>query len=166
MKTIGSHPGAISFRFLVMVILFLIFLVSFFRYVDSNTRQLEHSSIQQTRRVIDSSLVVAFSSLAVKGELNRLNELVGANPFGIMQDFNLVFPDYQGEIEKGVLANKEQRGWFYSVEDKVVLYQSDYEENNQRFAVTLVYEDVNQTGKFEVLSDKFKHLYLKRLPSL
>lgn len=162
-KTIGSHPGAISFRFSLMVILILIFISFFFIHIRDAERDIERVSIEQTKRVIDSSLVVVFSSLAIKGELNQLNRLVGANPFELMRDFSLTPTGYKGIVETASLIGEES-GWYYVKGSQQITYKPRYDENRRTFKLMLDFDDLNQSGIYEVGEDNFRHLYLKQLP--
>ena len=154
MKTIGSHPGAISFRLSVMIILILILVVVFFRYLDSTQRELERVSIQQTKKIIDSALVVVFASYAVKGRLAEIGELEGGNPFIYMAEYQLVPPAYRGETDAQVGAELEP-GWYYLKQSGRVLYKSHYLETDSYFSIRLKYDDLNHSGRFEADMDKF-----------
>jgi hypothetical protein len=81
MNTIGSHPGAIVFRLGIMIILIAIMMAVFFSYLDDTERELERVSVLQTKKIIDSSLVVVFATYAVNNRLGELNDLDGGNPF-------------------------------------------------------------------------------------
>ena len=75
MNTLGSHPGAIVFRLSIMIILIAILTSVFFSYLEDTEKELERSSIMQTKRVIDSSLAVVFASYAVGGRLYELHRI-------------------------------------------------------------------------------------------
>jgi hypothetical protein len=154
MKTIGSHPGAILFRLSIMVILIAILMQTFLSYVRDAERAIEISSIQQTRRVIDSSLVVVFSSYAVTGRMDRLHELDEANPFIFLEDFEIQFENYRGELEHDLRPDLEA-GWYYLTRRKLVGYKAYYLESDSYFQVQLLYEDRNQSGSFDYGIDRF-----------
>ena len=61
MRYIGSHPGAYSFRFLMIVILVTTLIVFFFDYTGDLAVTTEEASIQQTINIINSSLAVVFA---------------------------------------------------------------------------------------------------------
>jgi len=164
-KTLGSHPGAINFRFSVMVILILIFIVYFFFYFEDAKKEIERASILQTKKIIDSSLAVVFATYAVKGKLDDLQELDGANPFVFMAKYKLVPPAYQGEIDSepsSVLAP----GWYYLARSRSVVYKSRYIDTDSYFAIVLKYQDLNQSGRFEAAADKYQSLQFVRISRL
>ena len=157
MNSIGSRPGAITFRLCMMIVLILILVVVFFSYLDETQKNVERSSIQQTKRIIDSSLAVVFATYAVKGRLNDLNEIDGGNPFVFLSEYQMVPPAYQGEIE-GDISSDTPPGWYYLKQRKRVVYRSRFLERDYYFAVAVDYEDNNRSGKFESESDKFNNL--------
>ena len=162
MNTIGSHPGAILFRLSIMIILIAIMMVVFFRYLDETEKVLELSSIQQTKRIIDSSLAVVFATYATGGRLNELNDIDGGNPFIFLREFEIRPPGYRGQIEEGPVDNLES-GWYYLKKDKRVVYKSRYTDKVNYFVVKLNYDDVNQSGSFEQGVDNFKNLLFVEL---
>jgi len=156
MKTLGSHPGAILFRMSVMVILIVILIVAFLSYVRDAEKAIERSSIQQTRRIIDSSLVVVFSQYAITGRMDRLNELDGANPFSFLADLEIQFLGYQGELDFDLTSDLES-GWYYLKHRKLVGYRAHYMGTDAYYQVQLFYEDRNQSGSFDYGIDRFGH---------
>ncbi len=157
MKTIGSHPGAILFRLSIMVILIAILIMVFFIYIDDARHGLERNSILQTRRVIDSSLAVVFSTYAVRGTLDRLNEIDGGNPFLFLQDFGIQVAGYEGELEQD-LSDELPAGWYYLKSRGLVAYRAHFSDSDSYFRVELDFEDNNQSGSFEAADDKFRSL--------
>ena len=111
----------------------------------------------QTRKVIDSALAVVFSSYAIKGRLNDLNELDGGNPFEFLDEFELLPVVYQGEIASN-LNEDLSPGWYYYKNTGSVAYKSRYLEHNSYFGVELIFEDRNLSGHFESAHDKFLQL--------
>ena len=162
-KTLGSHPGAINFRFSVMVILILAFIVYFFFYFEDAKKEIERASILQTKRIIDSSLAVVFATYAEKGKLDDLQELDGANPFVFMAKYKLVPPAYQGEIEHD-MASDILPGWYYLRQRKMVVYVPRYLETKRYFEIVLRYTDSNQSGRFESAFDNFHNLQFIKKP--
>lgn len=146
-----------------MVILIALFIVVFLYYLDGAEKELERRSVQQTNRIINSSMMIVFSKLAIRGELNRLNDYVGANPFEFMQDFNLVPPAYQGVVQSKSLTG-DRVGWFYVEEEKIVVYKGIFEENILRYTLTLSFKDIDRNGKFDQGKDSVSRLFLKPLP--
>ena len=158
MNTIGSHPGAILFRLALMIILIGILIAVFLTYVDETERNLEQASIRQTKKIIDSSLAIVFSSYAINGRLNELNDLDGGNPFDFLQEFGIAPPGYRGVIHSQ--AGKDlDPGWYYLQRPRRVLYRSYFLGSDIYFAVRLDYRDVNQSGRFEQAVDRFNNLY-------
>jgi hypothetical protein len=157
MNTIGSHPGAIIFRLAVMLVLILILIMVFLSYVEDAQQGMERSSIQQTKRIIDSSLAVVFATYAVNGQLNDLNELNGGNPFVFLSEYEIVPPAYQGVINTD-LTKETSPGWYYLEHRRLVAYRARYIETDSYFAIVLNYADKNNSGKFEAGSDLFKNL--------
>ncbi|MEM7563459.1 MAG: hypothetical protein AAF353_10490 [Pseudomonadota bacterium] len=157
MNRIGSHPGAITFRLSVMVIIFLILLLVFLSYLEGTQKSIEQSSIQQTRRIIDSSLAVVFASYAVKGQLNELNQVAGGNPFFYLSSYNLLPANYVGARDEDVLPETAS-GWYYLNHRKLVVYKAEYLDTDSYFEIVLDYQDNNQSGQFESQFDDFKSL--------
>lgn len=163
MNTLGSHPGAILFRLSVMIIIIAILVVIFFRYTDSTRKELERQSIMQTKRIIDSSLAVVFASYAVKGRLNELNQIEGANPFVFLREYSLLPVAYRGEAGQSELTHLEP-GWYYRKVDGDVVYIPRFLDDVESYAVVLNYDDVNQTRRFEADQDLFRNLQFIKKP--
>ncbi len=165
MNTLGSHPGAIVFRLSVMVIIILILIGVFLSYLDENQKQVERASILQTKRIIDSSLVVVFSTYAVKGRLNDLNQVHESNPFDILMEYQMLPPSYQGVIEHEVSPDLAP-GWYYLKHRKRVVYKARFIEVDTYFAVLLDYQDTNGSGRFESSIDNFNNLRFVKIAEL
>ncbi len=157
MKTIGSHPGAILFRFTVMVIVILILIRVFLTYAEETQRVYEQNSILQTKRIVDSTLAVVFSTYAVNRRLDDLAKLEGANPFRYLEQYQMLPSSYQGEIENDLEASHAP-GWYYLRHRDLVVYKARYTDEHRYFAVVLNYDDRNESGRFEVASDRFRNL--------
>ena len=159
MKYIGSHPGAYTFRFLIIFIIVGIFVILFLNYTDKLAVETEKVSIQQTINIINSSLAVVFATYAVKGELDRLNDLDGGNPFEYMAEYNL-YPSrsiYQGEIS-GRNRDDLEPGWYYDRLTGKVIYKAYYDELVLSFELILDYQDLNGSGRYEPDIDVYKML--------
>ena len=165
MKSIGSHPGAILFRMSIMVILIAILMVVFLFYVDKSQKNIELASIFQTRKIINSSLVVMFATYAARGRLDKLNDLDGANPFEILRGYQLLPATYVGEIEHD-LNDRLTPGWYYLRHRRQVVYKPLYIEKKFRFELLLKYDDVDGSGHFHPETDKFKGIYFVEVTSL
>lgn len=157
MNTIGSHPGAIRFRLAVMVILVAILMLTFFSYLDGSAVALERQSVLQTKRIIDSALTVVFAEHAVRGELDRLERVDGANPFRFLEALEIPVPSYQGEIESE-LDEDLAPGWYYQKHRARVAYKSHFGGQDYYFRVNLGYEDNNRSSRFESGVDRFRYL--------
>jgi hypothetical protein len=161
MNTLGSHPGAILFRLIMMVFLILILIYVFLGYVEKAEKALEIQSIEQTRRIIDSALVVAFATHATNGKLDELDRLDGGNPFELLKEYLLLPASYHGEtglIDPGKLPG----GWYYDSNSGDILFVPFYLPEIQVFRVTLSYVDSNNNGSFEAASDEFRGLSLQK----
>ncbi len=163
MNTIGSHPGAILFRLSIMIIVIAILVVIFFRYTDATQKELERQSIMQTKRIIDSSLAVVFASYAVKGRLNELNQVEGANPFTFLEQYSLLPAAYRGEIGHESLADLKP-GWYYRRRTGNVIYMPRFLLDAEWYSLVLSYDDSNQSGRFESDHDRFKNLQFIKKP--
>ena len=163
MKTLGSHPGAILFRLSLMVIIIAILITIFFRYVDHTRIELERQSIQQTKRIIDSSLAVVFASYAVRGRLDDLQQIAGGNPFEFLREYKLLPAAYRGEISAAGSAELVP-GWYYARSTGEVHYVPRYLQMSERFEVVLNFDDANQSGRFEAASDHFRNLQFIKKP--
>jgi len=162
MNTIGSHPGAILFRLSIMVVLIAIMVVVFFSYLENAQKELERTSILQTKKIIDSSLAVVFATYAVSGRLNELNQLAGGNPFEFLREYQILPAAYVGELERDPDADLES-GWYYLSHRGVVVYKSFFINSNIFFSVVLNYEDIDQSGSFDANIDRFKNLQFRKL---
>ena len=161
MNTLGSHPGAISFRLSIMVILILIFILYFLFYFDDYKQDIESSSILQTKKIIDSSLAVVFATHAVNGDLDGLNEIEGGNPFEFLKQYQMLPTTYQGVLEQEPPEGLPP-GWYYVVQNEHVVYVPRYLADKSYYAITLKYRDHNQSGRFESAADKFQNLLFQK----
>lgn len=157
MNTLGSHPGAILFRLSIMIILIAILIAVFFSYVGDTEKELERSSILQTKKIIDSSLAVVFATYAVRGRLNELNDLDGGNPFEFLREFEIQLPAYRGAIRHD-LDDSLEPGWYYLAHRRRVAYKPYYLPENSYYEVVLSYDDVDASGRFDQGVDKFRNL--------
>lgn len=163
MRSIGFPPGSDNFRFLLIVIIVVALIVLFFDYTDKLAIATEKISIQQTKNIINSSLAVVFASYAMNGELDRLNELNGGNPFVYMADYNLVPGSYVGEVELGDIGDFKS-GWYFDILSRKVIYKAFYSDKIYYFALVLKFRDLNGSGRFESAWDEYQRLYFEQLP--
>jgi len=140
-----------------MLIIIAILMATFFRYTDGAQQALERQSILQTRRIIDSALTLVFASYAVKGRLDELNQVDGANPFVFLKEYSLLPATYRGELEGKVSAGLAP-GWYYLSLRGQVAYRPRFLESDRYFTIVLNYEDRNQSGLFEFDEDDFGQL--------
>jgi hypothetical protein len=146
-----------------MVILIASFIAFFFTYTNKLAITTEKVSIQQTKNIINSSLAIVFASIAMKGDLDRLNELNGANPFGYMEEFNLVPNTYHGVVN-GIDPTDLKPGWYFDSLNGKVVYKSYIVEKVYAFSVVLDYRDINGSGRFESGADEYQRLYFQEIP--
>ena len=165
MSTIGSHPGAIVFRLSIMIILIVTLVSIFFSYLEDTERELERTSILQTKKIIDSSLVVVFATYAVNNRLNELNDLDGGNPFVHLAEYGILPTAYIGEIDHDPGKDQEP-GWYYLTHRRILVYKSLFSDADHYFEIVLNYEDRNQSGSFEPASEKFNSLQFVRIAEL
>jgi len=165
MSTIGSHPGAIVFRLSIMIILIVTLVSIFFSYLEDTERELERTSILQTKKIIDSSLVVVFATYAVNNRLNELNDLDGGNPFVHLAEYGILPTAYVGEIDHDPGKDQEP-GWYYLTHRRILVYKSLFSDADHYFEIVLNYEDRNQSGSFEPASEKFNSLQFVRIAEL
>jgi len=163
MKQISVPPGALKFRLVLIVILVIILILVFFNYTSRISVAIEKTSIQQTKNIINSTLMVVFASYAVKGELERLNELNGANPFEYLENYSLLPVTYRGDI--GVDKSTDSSpGWYYDGVNGIAIYKPLYDDKDYYFRIELDYRDVDGSGRFEPAVDQFGRLSLRQLP--
>lgn len=163
MRYISSYPGAYTFRLIMMVIIMSILILLFFNYTDRISIATEKASIQQTKNIINSLLAVVFATYAVKGELERLNELDGGNPFEHLAEYNMVPGNYQGEIGAGSVDDLEP-GWYYDRLSGKVIYKAYYDDQVYYFSQVLDYKDVNGSGRYEPEFDVYRMLNFRLFP--
>lgn len=161
MNTLGSHPGAILFRLIMMVFLILILIYVFLVRVEKAEEAVEIRSIEQTKRIIDSALVVAFATHATSGKLDEINQLDGGNPFELLKEYLLLPASYQGEIGLTDPDNLPS-GWHYDLNSGNVIFVPFYLPEIQVFRVNLDYVDSNKNGSFEAAVDEFMRLSLEK----
>ena len=162
MKSISFPPGAYNFRLIMIVILVVTMMVAFFRYTDKISIATEKASIQQTKNIINSTLAIVFATYAVKGELGRLNELNDGNPFVHLAEYNLLPGNYHGEILTVNLDNIEP-GWYYLKLKGKVIYKAYYSDEVYYFSITLKFNDIDGSGRYEPEMDLYQMLYFRRL---
>jgi len=165
MNTLGSHPGAIVFRLGIMIILIVMLISVFFSYLEDTERELERTSILQTKKIIDSSLAVVFATYAVNNRLNELNDLDGGNPFVFLEEYQMLPPAYVGEIDTD-LSTEQEPGWYYLKHRRMIVYKSYFTDADSYFSTVLNYQDTNQSGSFEAASDKFQSLQFVNIDKL
>ncbi len=163
--TLASVPGALLFRTLLSLVLILILIVVFFSYVDDTRREFERSAIAQTRRIIDSSLAVAFASYAVKNRLDDLTELDGGNPFDLLRIYQILPAAYRGEIQRDLDPGLAP-GWYYLRHRRLVVYKSHHLDTDRYFSLRLNYDDRDGNGRFDSAVDEFHNLQLEPLLDL
>ncbi len=132
-------------------------MVIFFSYVDDTERELERTSVQQTKKIIDSALAVVFATYAVRNRLYELNDLDGGNPFVFLKEYQMLPPAYVGEIDHD-LSTDEVPGWYYLRHRRLVVYHSKFNELDSYFTIVLNYQDNDKSGSFEPATDKFENL--------
>ena len=163
MKQIGTPPGAFKFRLIAIVILMLIFILVFLSYSNALSIATEKASIQQSKSIINSILAVVFATYTVRGELGRLNDLSGGNPFVYLEKYNMLPSTYRGEI-KGEILQDAISGWYYDEEKGLVIYKPFHEKKMYYFTIELDFQDVNGSGYYEAESDQFNRLSFRQIP--
>jgi hypothetical protein len=163
MKSIGFPPGSNNFRLLIIVILVATLWLFFFNYTNKISIATEKASIQQTKNIINSTLAVVFATYVVKGEMDRLNELNGGNPFEYLEKYDLLPATYQGEIGA---ENKKFSvpGWYYDGLNGLALYKTFHDDKVYYFILELDYRDVDGSGRFESGIDEYRRLNFRQLP--
>lgn len=163
MKQISVPPGALKFRLVMTIILVIILILVFFNYTNRISIAIEKTSIQQTKNIINSTLMVVFAGYAVKGELESLNELNGGDPFEYLETYSQLPATYRGDI--GVDKSKNSKpGWYYDGEKGVVIYKPLYDDKDYYFRIELDYRDVDGSGRFEPAIDQYRRLNFRQLP--
>jgi len=162
MKQIGTPPGALKFRLVAIVILVIVFMLAFLNYTNGISIALEKTSIQQTKNIINSTLLVVFSSYTVKGELERLNEVDGGNPFEYLEKYSQVPATYRGEFDVDSLKDIVP-GWYFDRMNGQTLYKALYDDQVYYFTIVLDYRDLDGSGRFEPGVDEYRRLNFKQL---
>ena len=145
------------------VILVIIFILVFFIYTNRIYVTIEKTSIQQTKNIINSTLMVVFAGYAVKDELESLNELIGSNPFRYLETYSQLPATYRGDI--GVDKSKNSKpGWYYDRANGLAIYKPLYDDKDYYFRIELDYRDVDGSGRFEPAIDEYRRLSFRRLP--
>jgi len=162
MKQIGTPPGALKFRLVAIVILVVVLMLAFLNYTNGISIATEQTSIQQTKNIINSTLVVVFATYTVKGELERLNAVNGGNPFEYLERYSKVPATYRGEIDGDNLEDSVP-GWYYDGANGWALYKTIYDDQVYYFTIVLDYRDVDNSGRFETGIDEYRRLSLKQL---
>jgi hypothetical protein len=164
MRQIGTPPGALKFRLVAIVILVTVFMLAFLNYTNGISASLEKTSIRQTKNIINSTLVVVFANYTVKGELDRLNDVSGGNPFDYLEKYGVVPTNYQGEIIDDDSLQDNVPGWYYDRANGLAIYKPFYDDNLYQFTIVLDYRDVDGSGRFEPKVDEYQRLSFQQLP--
>lgn len=160
---IPALSGALYFRWTVMVTLIAVFYLVFLSYSDKISIDVEKASIQQTKNSINSTLTLLFAKYAVAGELFRLSQLDGSDPFKLLNEHGILPATYQGKI-KGENLNDRAAGWYYDEVGGHAIYKSFYDSTLYRFKIALSYRDVNKSGLYEADTDEYLRLEFIQLP--
>ena len=164
MIQISVPPGALKFRLVMTITLVIIFILVFFNYTNRISVAIEKTSIRQTKNIINSTLMVVFASYAVKGELERLNELSGGNPFEHLEKYNLLPATYRGDMGVDKSTDDSKPGWYYDGANGLAIYKPLYDDKDYYFRIELDYRDVDGSGRFEPAVDQFGRLSFRQLP--
>jgi len=148
-----------------MIILIVILVSIFFSYLEDTEREIERTSILQTKKIIDSSLAVVFATYAVNNRLNELNDFDGGNPFVYLAEYGILPTAYVGETDHD-LDEDQQPGWYYLTHRKILVYKSLFSDADHYFKIVLNYEDKNRSGSFEPSSDRFRGLQFVKISQL
>jgi hypothetical protein len=163
MKQISVPPGALKFRLVMTVILVIILMLVFFNYTNRISVKLEKTSIQQTKNIINSTLMVVFAGYAVKGELESLNELIGSNPFRYLETYSQLPATYRGDV--GIDQSEDRTpGWYYDGVNGLAIYKPFHDDRDYYFRIELDYSDVDGSGRFEPTVDQYRRLSFRQLP--
>ncbi len=163
MKQISVPPGALKFRLVMTITLVIILILVFFNYTNRISVAIEKTSIQQTKNIINSTLVVVFATYTVKGELGLLNEVDGGNPFEYLKIYGQVPITYRGEIDDDSLNNNVP-GWYYDRTNGLAVYKPLYDDKFYYFAIELDYRDVDGSGRFDPGIDEYQRLSFRHQP--
>lgn len=148
----------IPFRLIAGSGLLLILVIVLMDYLEEAHRVLEIQSVEQQKRVINSALVVVFSTYAVERRLHELQQLDGANPFIFLRQFSITLNNYRGEARPGPeLAT----GWYYDESTGEIFFQPVYLQQAPRLKVIFDYVDLDANGKFEKGVDRVRSLRLQ-----
>ena len=161
MRYLGSQPGGLLFRAIVATLLILIVVVQFLRYVDQVQIDTERASVQQTVRIVDSGMVVYFSQLIIKKQLEKIVEMDGGNPFPQLAPYGLIPGEYRG-VTQSLQGTEGRPGWYYLVDSGEVIYRYRYQDKIDRFRLSLKFDDKNGNGTFEEAVDSIFALHLNR----
>jgi hypothetical protein len=163
MREIGTPPGALKFRLVAIIILVVIFMLAFLNYTNGISASFEKTSVQQTKNIINSTLAVVFATYTVKGELERLNDVGGGNPFDYLEKYSVVPTTYQGEVGVDNLMSSGP-GWYYDRANGLALYKPFYDNQVYYFTIVLDYRDVDDSGRFEPGIDEYRRLSFRQIP--
>ena len=163
MNQISVPPGAFKFRLAIIVVLVLILMLVFMNYTNRIAIVTEKTSIQQTKNIINSTLLVVFANYTINGKLDRLNEVSGSNPFDYLSQYNLVPATYQGETDADRLEDSVP-GWYYDRVKELAIYKPYHSDKISYFTIVLEYRDINESGRFEAEFDQYRRLMFKQLP--
>ena len=153
-------PRTIPYRVIVGSALVLVLAFVLMDYLERAHRVLEEQSVSQQIRVINSALVVVFSTHAVENRLHDLQQLDGANPFEFLQQFNIALSNYRGEAQP---SNELITGWYYDEKAGVIFFQPLYLEEIPRLKIVFDYLDRNANGRFEKGTDRVRALRLEAI---
>ncbi len=157
MKHISSQPDAAKFRSIVVVILVLICISLFLVYTNRWERALEDVSVERVINNLNSALSVTTYQYIIKNKQQSLVGLDGENPFVYLAIHSNLPVNYYGTRDSK--DNDVNGGWFFVKKDGLLYYRYKDKKRIRAYRVKFYYQDVNETGKFEMATDR--NYYLK-----
>ena len=162
MKRIASHPGANVFRTVVSILIISVATSVFLYKTDEMSNQVDLIASQRVVNEINTALSLVVYKLAIQGNLEELNVLDKSNPFDYLV-LNQKLPDnYFGVVY--VEQEIDKSGWFYASYKKQAVYNSR-QGKKYWYQLDLIFNDMNNSGSFDVESEKLLGFIIKKASS-
>jgi len=151
----NKERGFSQFELVVVIILISILASIALNRIWGWRNEVEHTLIQAVSGNIRSALGLETAQLALQNKLDQLSKLAGSNPFSLLAQK----PDnYLGELSDTNPNTKQQGIWYYSKEQRVLIYTIKYSQSFKstltgqpriRFKIKLIYSDNNHNRRYD-----------------
>lgn len=167
---VGQRGFSLLELAVVTVVISILFVIAANKLLDNRVAA-ERTSMESIIGTLRSALNIKVASYLAKDNIAGLVTLEGTNPMNALSELPR---NYRGELDAPDPRGVEGGSWYYDKHDKTLVYRVDNSEYfsgglsnpaRARFAVRLVYQDLNRNGRFERGVDKVDGVRLAELES-